>query len=591
MTRPEPSWWARLAAGRELDAAAEACHLERLARQSAQAELEVARRELAMARAELHQRNRMLDALCLVSETDARGDIVEVNDRFCEVSKFHRDELIGRPYASHRHPAMSRELDREMALTLARGQAFRGTLKNRAKDGSSYWVQAAILPVAGEDGRPRRFLGVHVDISPVERGRRAAVALANGLLAALEVTHARADLSLDGTVLRANAAFCMAMGCALDEIVGRHHRGLLDPADAGRPDERELWADLRAGRARQGLYRHRGQHGREVWLLATYVPLPAEGGEVDKVMLLAIDVTEARAQAAEAERQLASLVQEMRSAADPAAGEIAATARNLSQVTVEQAWSVVEASMSIERLGESIASSGERAREAAGEVVAQGREADEGGVALTLTLQVAKQVTRTAATVDELAQRARRLAASVSDEAARDDGRSPGLAAVADEARQLAERSQDAARAIGDLAVAGSDAAARAGRLIHDVLPALRRAGEQVHRLAASAQEQGEAAARIGETLSRVRHAALGTADICDALATGAQALDDRVAALREALSAPVDTAPADHPATRPAELRDDHPPPRRVRPALPRAGPATPQPPPAGHADPTPPH
>lgn len=83
----------------------------------------------------------------IVSVTDPKGIIIDVNDTFAEISGFSREELIGKPHNIVRHPDMPSEIFAFMWSELKAGRPFLGMVKNRCKDGSFYWVSAFILPV------------------------------------------------------------------------------------------------------------------------------------------------------------------------------------------------------------------------------------------------------------------------------------------------------------------------------------------------------------------------------------------------------------------------------------------------------------
>ncbi|HET7774776.1 MAG TPA: PAS domain-containing protein, partial [Azospira sp.] len=98
----------------------------------------------------------------LVSKTDLKGVITYANQAFVEISGFSRDELIGASHNLVRHPDMPSQAFADLWQTVKSGNPWRGLVKNRAKDGGFYWVEAFVVPVA-KNGKTVGYMSVRTE--------------------------------------------------------------------------------------------------------------------------------------------------------------------------------------------------------------------------------------------------------------------------------------------------------------------------------------------------------------------------------------------------------------------------------------------
>ncbi|MEM2126352.1 MAG: PAS domain S-box protein, partial [Candidatus Methanosuratincola sp.] len=114
---------------------------------------------------EFSDRTKIVDRFALISETDTRGIITYANPKFCEVSGYSLDELLGKPHNIVRHPDMPKEVFKDLWDTIKAGKIWQGEVKNRRKDGSYYWVLATVGPLLDSEGYPYRYVSMRVDIT------------------------------------------------------------------------------------------------------------------------------------------------------------------------------------------------------------------------------------------------------------------------------------------------------------------------------------------------------------------------------------------------------------------------------------------
>ena len=125
--------------------------------------------EMKKLKSELTEYVYALDNSSIISKTDLKGNITFVNDKFCDISGYEREELIGHAHNIVRHPDMDSKVFAELWDNIKYGDVFHGTIKNLAKDGSVYHVQTTVIPLHDENGKIDEYLSIRHDVTQFMR--------------------------------------------------------------------------------------------------------------------------------------------------------------------------------------------------------------------------------------------------------------------------------------------------------------------------------------------------------------------------------------------------------------------------------------
>ena len=151
-------------------------------------------------------RQKALDTHAIISVADVDGSIIYSNDKFCEVSGYSREELLGQNHRivnSDLHPP---EFFRALWETISSGRIWTGEIRNRAKNGQYYWVQSTIVPMLDESGLPIRYISVRTEITQLK---------------AMEASVNEANLILKSNVLERTQELELAKSHLMQELRDR----------------------------------------------------------------------------------------------------------------------------------------------------------------------------------------------------------------------------------------------------------------------------------------------------------------------------------------------------------------------------------
>lgn len=235
-----------------------------------------------------------LDESAIVAITDQQGIIKHVNENFCRISKYNAEELIGQDHRiinSGYHP---KEFIKGLWTTIANGKIWKGEMRNRAKDGTIYWVDTTIVPFLNGEGKPYQYVAIRSDITERKKGAEKLTMTLKEISDykyALDESAIVAITDQKGIIRHVNDNFCKISKFTVGELIGQDHR-IINSGYHSAEFIRELWTTIARGKVWKGEMRNRAQDGTIYWVDTTIVPFLDEAGKPYQYVAIRSDITE-----------------------------------------------------------------------------------------------------------------------------------------------------------------------------------------------------------------------------------------------------------------------------------------------------------
>ncbi len=234
-----------------------------------------------------------VDQSCIVSITDTKGIISHVNDNFCKISKYSREELTGQDHRIINSSYHSRQFINDLWTTIASGKIWKGELKNKAKDGSYYWLDTTIVPCLNEEGKPYQYIAIRSDITQQKHEEERLRLLDSVIINAKDAVLITGAFPIDlpgPVILYVNEAFTKMTGYTPEEVIGKTPRILQGPK-SDRDELKHVSEALHKFQPCETTIINYKKNGEEFWINFSISPVIDDKGITTHFIAIEKDIT------------------------------------------------------------------------------------------------------------------------------------------------------------------------------------------------------------------------------------------------------------------------------------------------------------
>ncbi|RXJ87298.1 HD domain-containing phosphohydrolase, partial [Arcobacter sp. CECT 8985] len=254
----------------------------------------------------LEQYKLAVDNSTILSKTNKSGIITYANEQFCKISKYNLNELIGKQHNILRHPDMPKSLFKNMWQRIKiEKKIWKGIIKNRAKDGSSYVVNATIIPILDEDNQVVEYLAIRHDITELEeykklledeltstaKGLKEKVHLIKEFEKAFDISTSFTRTDTKGIITYVNGTFCDTSGFTKEELVGNTFKCVRNEEVPSIIYER-MWKDLKNKKTWRGILKNKTKNNENYFMDTTIIPILNTNNEIVEYISIKHNISE-----------------------------------------------------------------------------------------------------------------------------------------------------------------------------------------------------------------------------------------------------------------------------------------------------------